>query len=817
MDDWRERAKDSLNVRASSKGEWAAKRFKGDPGLAVAYLPLANQILGAVTNQLTLGGISYGHRRVALPNGVVIRVIRNGADNIIEIDVPTTEELTFAKGSLFLEGGWCGLVPIEVPYDRLTDTILADINYGKISITDPTAEVRFRGLGANEQTWFDWVSTVEGQLPEPTRAYGEGMPSLALPERRLAWYTESPPDGVTEAQRQMGDKTFYAHRYFYSQTLEGGLISIKPYRPSAMTGKLKMLVQAVLARNAPTHNIIQAFGEPSQGNSGLGLFTTRDYHYYLIKIGFEANQVEVVPLLLGGGAEFIRTYLLTHTLPRNLQKRIEAYLLSRLVEFQNTSKISIFEFPDDYTTMGSPIAYGWHFSWQGREASAILHTAESNESGTHIKFLATQHTLKFHENGSFDPERPLSSRNKPITVTLESSDPEVWYPLDTDLIWFPDRLGKARVGVMERFGPIRSTQWGQMLLDMPGFVYDAPLYCFYEHSCSLGGTTFSMEADSSLRVLRYTKTVLPTPYGFERMETRATLAYDLTAAPWPGPVVQQTDDEEFSPKREEGFYLTNSEIDQRRTVHGVAGPVTLELRGVSNGASYDLTTADWIGLATGWGDKQTSHAWVYGGIGQSTIISPISILKNGTGFVVIPYFSAEAVYIAKLQKDVVPNEYRHFAYRTLNMIATVGPLRNTLYPLLWGASIGLGVSDGTYTVSVSRPAQVQQEFSVSLSTSVEEYDIEITPDGKVMTEDEQLAAGGLSPKMTLGGWEVMFSNPAETGTEASYIFNVYGGVDTAMFYTADISEPDVQDQMIATEDLPDTIDKMLYGYFLGAS
>lgn len=817
MDDWRERAKDSLNVRASSKGEWAAKRFKGDPGLAVAYLPLANQILGAVTNQLALGGISYGHRRVALPNGVVIRVIRNGTDNLIEIDVPSTEELTFAKGSLFLEGGWCGLVPIEVPYDRLTDTILADIPYGKISITDPTAAVRFRGLGAGEQTWFDWVSTVDGQAPDPTRSYEEGMPSIALPERKLAWYTDPPPDGVTEAQRQMGDKTFYAHRYFYTQTLEGGMVKVPPYRPSAMTGKLKMLVQAVLARNAPTHMIIPTFGEPSLGNSGVGLFTTRDYRYYLIKIGFEPNQVEVVPLILGGGAEFVRTYLLTHVLPCNLQKRIEAYLLSRLVEFQTASKISILELPD-YRTMGSSLAYGWHFSWQGREASIVLHTSESNDSGTHIKFWAVQHTLKFQENSGFDPDRPLSARNKPITATLESSDPEVWYPLDTDLIWFPEFLGKARQGRMERVAPIRSTQWGSMLQEMPGFVYDAPLYCFYDHQYSLGGGMFSPDADSTVRVLRYTKTVLPGHNAFSIMETRSALAHDMANRPWPGAGPdQKTSEAEFDPERKEGFYLTNSGTDQRRTVHGVAGPVSLAYGGTSNGRSYDLTSSDWIGLASGWGAKETRNAWAYGGIGSSTIISPITVLKSGAGFVVIPYFSAEAVYVAKLQKDVVPDGYRHFAYRTYDMVATVGDLVNTMYPLLYGASVGLGVATGAYTVDITRPAQIQCEFSVRLATAVGEYEIDITPDGKTMTTDEQLSAGGQQDPITLQKWDSLFRNPVETGVSNAFLFNVYGGVDTAMFYTADISEPDAQDQMIATEGLPDTVDKMLYGYFLGSS
>jgi hypothetical protein len=92
MDDWRQRASESLNVPVSSRGEWAQKKFYGDPRLAVRYLPVAYMILGAVENQLALGGISYGVRRVELPDGAVIRVIRNFEDNIIEIDVSIVEQ-----------------------------------------------------------------------------------------------------------------------------------------------------------------------------------------------------------------------------------------------------------------------------------------------------------------------------------------------------------------------------------------------------------------------------------------------------------------------------------------------------------------------------------------------------------------------------------------------------------------------------------------------------------------------------------------------------------------------------------------------------
>ena len=77
----------SLNLPVSAQGEWAAKRFYGDSILATAYLPLAYALLGMVKNRMALGGITYGHQILHLPNGGTIRVLRNGAYNILEIDV----------------------------------------------------------------------------------------------------------------------------------------------------------------------------------------------------------------------------------------------------------------------------------------------------------------------------------------------------------------------------------------------------------------------------------------------------------------------------------------------------------------------------------------------------------------------------------------------------------------------------------------------------------------------------------------------------------------------------------------------------------
>lgn len=92
--DW----KDRLNLPVSAQGEWAVKRFYGDPKLSAAYLPVAYFLLGELTSRMAKGNVSYGHRRLELPDGTKIRVIRDGERNIIEITT-TSFEKSFVTSS----------------------------------------------------------------------------------------------------------------------------------------------------------------------------------------------------------------------------------------------------------------------------------------------------------------------------------------------------------------------------------------------------------------------------------------------------------------------------------------------------------------------------------------------------------------------------------------------------------------------------------------------------------------------------------------------------------------------------------------------
>lgn len=243
--------------------------------------------------------------------------------------------LRWSLGRLFIEGGWCGLVPIGVSWDPITFEPIEDISAGEISIPEPTQEVLNTIPGA-----FDWVN-IANLEKELDRSYISGMDSIALPQRLLSWYADEPPEGITQLQKDMGDKTLLAHWYFYVHPSGDGLSMEKPFRPSALSGKLKLLFQSVLAKKEPTQYIIKSYGTPTLSNSGFGLFTTSTYKYYLIRI--REGTVSAAPIVLNSTlSRYIRNYLIDNpSLPRNIHKRIEACLLSTYDGFDAEQEIEL--------------------------------------------------------------------------------------------------------------------------------------------------------------------------------------------------------------------------------------------------------------------------------------------------------------------------------------------------------------------------------------------------------------------------------------------------------------------------------------------
>lgn len=110
MHDWIKTALVSTNARQNAKGglgdQSAAKTLSGDEAAARLYLPIAQQLLGALANFMQLGGVTYGTRTITLPDGARIQVIRNYALNTIRIFANPL--LSGASGQELVLGGFIG-------------------------------------------------------------------------------------------------------------------------------------------------------------------------------------------------------------------------------------------------------------------------------------------------------------------------------------------------------------------------------------------------------------------------------------------------------------------------------------------------------------------------------------------------------------------------------------------------------------------------------------------------------------------------------------------------------------------------------------
>lgn len=94
--DWRQLAKDSLNVRNVQP---AIKTFRGDAKLAAGYLSLANVFLGDLEDRLTLSGVGYGVRTIKLADGAIIRVSVN--EGIRSVLIDATPVISVIDSGLF--------------------------------------------------------------------------------------------------------------------------------------------------------------------------------------------------------------------------------------------------------------------------------------------------------------------------------------------------------------------------------------------------------------------------------------------------------------------------------------------------------------------------------------------------------------------------------------------------------------------------------------------------------------------------------------------------------------------------------------------
>lgn len=428
----------SINAPVNAQGEFSAKRFYGDPRLAVGYLPVAYALLGGLKNQMALSGISFGHRMVQLPDGTTIRVIRNGGDNIVEITTTHTQlESLTGYFAIYMESG----------YIDATSTREAFEQKNKI---------------------YDTESTV-----------GEGYKDSLIPKEEIIF---APAENKSHAvPGGIGDKRIQVYNSLFS------------------TGLLRRAIQALIGRADPTYTIetdekSNRYGEQSQVNietmvranklafginssssgdtwlskiqaaqqtesSSRGVFRGDHYNYFYISI--ESGVVTAYPCSFGVAGTWIIKYINEHTDELSDEEiyKLETYALSD-INVNNEDKF----IAGTFSIIGTPIYNGWHFNSDGSEASIVTIEQVASNIGNPpmLRYLTTRlYTLTLKTSGEDSLSASLS------LVEEENCTPRN----GIDNVWIPFYI-EAK---MAYYGWVDQRGFSE-----PMGEYDAPIYCMYD-------------------------------------------------------------------------------------------------------------------------------------------------------------------------------------------------------------------------------------------------------------------------------------------------------------------------------------------------
>jgi hypothetical protein len=207
---------DVLNAPVHQQGEFASKRVYGDTRKANAYLPVVYAMLGEVKQQMAMSDISYGHRQVFLPDGTRVRVIRNGDQNIVEIDVPTftTEKKVYgeSEGGLvfYPKVGQRILYSGDKPNAAMFVTCDEESAEAQITVTAPLKLWYGNQFTFFEQSVYSWDHTPFGDLRSSVQGgkivYKDGAIWKQFPEHIIGFWA-----GLVEIEKD--GETFSVFRY----------------------------------------------------------------------------------------------------------------------------------------------------------------------------------------------------------------------------------------------------------------------------------------------------------------------------------------------------------------------------------------------------------------------------------------------------------------------------------------------------------------------------------------------------------------------------------------------------------------------------
>jgi hypothetical protein len=595
--DW----KDSLNVPVSSQGEGTAKRFYGDPKVAAAYLPVAYALLGAVKNRMAYGGVGYGGQQIELPDGTVIRVLRNFEQNIIEITTTGSSVTVRSYGSrIYMESGFI---------DARSVGFLSEFQEkNKLFETDDTSATN-KLLDAQTR----------GTLPEST-LYDEK--SHAIPggyeDKRQLRYVTSMVTGLlrrlVQAKLGVADPTYEVPPIDAPQNA-GEQSPINEYTRD----ELWKLITGGLGR-------VEFYWDAPHSISGsYGLFAADDYSYHYIAI--TRTSVYAYPCSIVWGRFFIDAILngANDWTPSEEEKlRLESYALATLsVDWETKVKIG------EHGVIGSSVANGWHFNSRGSKANIIAIERVSGDSG--CKHLVSRHYELSISPADYDPEEVMEEGNYPIQSTTELLSEDKGTPDNTNILWIP-YYQEAKLVVY---------YWCQ---SPRGFSDDIdssiPVYCFYDH-------------EDTLLVVNVSRERLPDsePYTVNDVIAEVTSCSGGSVEKTIGGV-----------SRTQGFYVTNGRTYLKTTVVGgtrvkatseiastgeIVTGTSLLGRAIPISSKYacpTFTAADFS-----FPGVDTSIKWTLtGGTITGYIYTSNSFSDSGRGTCIIPFFDTESFYVGKL-------------------------------------------------------------------------------------------------------------------------------------------------------------------------
>lgn len=213
--------------------------------------------------------------------------------------------------------------------------------------------------------------------------------------------------------------------------------SILPY--VNVSGRARLLRQAMIGRmdRVGMESVVAMAAIP-----GFGLMFYGGKYYCLMVY---EKKIYSAPLLFRRPANEVAAI----AVDGDSEEKREAYLLS-LADLENLDWKQI----GTADTLGSPLAYGWNWRWDGMAATITTHVVETDEAGTTATYTARLYEM----NAS------------PDSASIALVESKQWFPRrQTSNVWFP--IGKEVTCLVP---PLTSPSYPDTV------SYDAPLYSYYQ-------------------------------------------------------------------------------------------------------------------------------------------------------------------------------------------------------------------------------------------------------------------------------------------------------------------------------------------------